>query len=673
MAMKIFSITAKNLKLLMRSRTSMFVVLFGPLIIMLLVGFAFNNPSSSVINIGYHAKEKTNLTNSFLDALKSNSNFRLAEFGDSTACTHNIEQSNIHICIIFPDNFVVDNNVTNEIVFYVDQSRTNFVYSIIDTVSSKISLQSSQLSYQMTTDLLSVISNTQKSNADNNVKLADLENEFSSVSSKVDAIKDKLKVLDLSVVSINTGDMIDGTDDIRSDVNNVKIKGLDVVDAGRALITDVHTHLDSAGQNMTSQFSLDLDDHEDNINNASETAVEDIDSLVGLIDTVSTDILNVNKKLSEAKTTAGEVDATLEEIKSQMSALKGDLEALKSSIGKINSQINALRVTSAENIVNPITTRIEPITKKSNNLNFVFPYLVILIIAFISIMLSSTIIIMEKTSKAYFRNFTTPTKDIVFIMSVFLTSFIVVFLQLLLILLLAYYFLNTSISSNIILSLVLVLVSITLFTLLGMIIGYLFNSQEAVTMASISLGSVFLFLSNLILPLESMSATIQEIAKYNPYVIASELLKQLTLFGSAWKDVQTDFITLGIYVAVAFMLVVIIEKASKLKYISKKPITKQLSKKDEIIDKYFKLKSGILIRNEKELLQELKRMSDSTFQEYVTNKKNDFESWLLVIKNNDLAKRVGSSRNRKEMIDIIEKYDSEITSPVKAVNIANKK
>jgi hypothetical protein len=280
-------------------------------------------------------------------------------------------------------------------------------------------------------------------------------------------------------------------------------------------------------------------------------------------------------------------------------------------------------------------------------------------------MLSSTIIMMEKTSKAYFRNFTTPTKDFTFIISVFFTSFFIVILQLIFILILAYYFLNTTILANVGLTILLVVFAITLFTLIGMIIGYLFNSQEAATMASISVGSVFLFLSNLILPLETMSQVIQNVSRFNPYVMCSELLKKLTLFGSQWNEVSLDFALIAAYIVVAFVLVLLIEKGSKIQYISKKPIVKQIIKKDDIVDKYFKMKSGVLIRDEKELLSELKKMSDVSYQDYVTTKKNDFESWLLLNKSNDLAKIVGKARTRKEMIELIEKYISQAPDPLK--------
>ena len=179
-------------------------------------------------------------------------------------------------------------------------------------------------------------------------------------------------------------------------------------------------------------------------------------------------------------------------------------------------------------------------------------------------------------------------------------------------------------------------------------------------MASISIGSVFLFLSNLILPLETMSPAIQQLAKYNPYVIASELLKKITLFGSDWNAISMDFALLCVYIVVAFVLVITIQKMSKIQYISKKPITKQIIKKEELIDKYFKLKNGVLLRNERDLYEELTKMSDVMFVEYVTIKKNDFVSLMLLNNNKPLAKILLKCKTRKEMIEALDKYRNKI-------------
>jgi len=661
--MKVLKITSKNLKLLMRSKTSMLVIIFGPLLIMLLVGFAFNNPAGSMLNIGYYSAspEKSNLTLSFVDALKSNPGFVLSEYSSEEQCTGLIAQGKLHICIIFPVDFVITNNNTNEIVFYVDQSRANFVYAVIDTVSQKVDLTSSQLSYQMTSDLLNVISSSQSTNSQSIMNIISLKNDLNNVSSRLKDVQVKLASLDFATGTASSTDAISAIGTISNDVSVLKSKGLKVVELGEDLVDDIDEYVSSNGTDMLEGFDGNMSYYKGQINNASNATLLDINKLITQMNTITSDIDKLNKRLETAKSTTSDSTLKIALMQSSLNQTRNSLDLLKADIEKTQAKINALRITSAESIVNPIRTKVTPINTKGNNLNFIFPYMVILIIVFISIMLSSTIIIMEKTSKAYFRNFTTPTSDFTFVISTFLTSFLVVILQLVLILLLAYYFLNTTIFSNIYLSLLLIFCAIILFNLLGMIIGYMFNSQEAVTMASISVGSVLLFLSNLVLPLETMSLYVQEIARYNPYVLASELLKKLTLFGSSWNDVYMEFVMIGAYIAVAFVFAVIIQKMSKIQYISKRPISKQILKKDDIIDKYFKLKSGVLLRDEHELYEELQKMSDMTFKEYVDDKKNDFESWLILNNKNELAKIVGKSRTRKEMISNIDKYNSQIT------------
>ncbi|MEM4637581.1 MAG: ABC transporter permease [Candidatus Woesearchaeota archaeon] len=662
--MKVWRITAKNIKLLLRSRTSIFITIFGPLIIMLLVGIAFSNPPSSKLNIGYYAKEKTNLTTSFVEALSGNQGFIVNEYQSEESCVNLIQQGKLHICILFPEDFEITNNNTNEVIFYVDKSRANFVYAVLDTVNEKISLTSSKLSTQLTNEIISVIIFSQRTNNEAITKIVSLKSKLSELDSKISEIKSKLNNIDLTKEDIDTTEFIDGLSTISRDVDSLRDKGKGVITEGYTLVEQLDSSGDCSGNcsSLVNSFESQLGSYSTSLNSTYNITKKHINDLNVNLESLEERINILNQKLSDAKTATTGSAEDMESIKQNVAALKQELDSVKSSLEKVNSQINAIKVTSAERIVNPVTTRVETITPKSNNLNFIFPYLVILMILFISIMLSSTIIIIEKTSKAYFRNFITPTRDFTFIISVFLTTFIVVTVQLILVLVLAYYFLNASIIENIWFTLLLLLAAIMSFTFLGMIIGYLFNSQEAVTMAGISVGSVFLFLSNLVLPLETMSETIQQIAKYNPYVVASELLKKITLFNAGWASLREDFIILGIFVVSFFVLAIIIQKMSKIQYISKKPITKQLVKKkdEEIIDKYFKLKTGILIRNEKELLKELKNMSDTTFSEYVDDSKNEFESWLLLIGNKELATLISKCKKRTEAIEVVEKYFKKI-------------
>jgi len=644
--MKVFKVTRKNLKILMRSKTSMLVVVFGPLMIMLLVGFAFNNNTASKLNIGYYANQETDLTKSFITALTDNPNFLLIKYNSDTQCINMIEQGKAHLCIIFPDDFRVDNNKSNELQFYVDQSRANFVYAVIDTVSTKIDITSSQLSYQMTNDLIAVIDNTKKSNTEQLARIIKIKTAIGDITTELGNVQSNLNKLDFSGSSVDITPVMTLSNKIDSNMNELKGIANGLVTSGENINTSAWDG-GTAPATFTNQLATSKTDIAD-ITNTSDTDMESLSSALG---NLSENVGKLNTKLNDAKAATGSSSEELDNNLKALAEVKTSVDDLKALIETNNAQINALKVTNAQSIVNPIKTTIKPVNSKSGNLSFIFPYFIILIIVFIGIMLSSNLIIMEKTSKAYFRNFTTPTKDLTFVMSIFLTSFVVVLLQLVFILALAYYFLNTSIFDNLALTAALILGAISLFTLVGMIIGYLFNSQEAVTMAGISVGSVFLFLSNLILPLESMSPVIQQIARYNPYVICSELLKKLTVFESSLKDVYIDFIIIAVYLVVLFALVMLIEKASKIQFISKKPITKQLARhKDQPIEKYFKLKNGVLLMSEKDLVEELVTMTDKEFELYVNKKHNDFESWLTMNNKMELAAKVSMCETRKEMM-----------------------
>jgi ABC-type multidrug transport system permease subunit len=654
---KVFKVTAKNLKLLMRSKTSMLVVVFGPLLIMLLVGFAFNNNVTSKLEIGYYTPEKTNLTQSFVGALSDNPTFSLVEFTSDSTCIDMIQQGKVHLCIIFPSDFSLENGKTNELQFYIDQSRTNFVYAVLDTVSTKISLTSNQLSYQLTNDLVGVIESTKKSNSDQLARIAKIKTSITDITSQLEGVQSDLENLDFSGVDINLDPVDAASESLETSVNLLKDESEALVETSNSFITSLSGSGSGCSGNCSSnrnEFQSDLDAHEESIVDAGNESEVELNNLLNSLAIVSAEVNTVLGKLDEAKKATGDSSDDINKNIKALATIKTNIDELKTLIETNNAQINALKVTNADSIVNPIQTTIKPVNNKSGNLSFIFPYFIILIIVFIGIMLSSNIIMMEKTSKAYFRNFTTPTKDLTFVMSVFLTGFVVVSLQLVFILGLAYYFLNTTLFTSLHLTILMILAAISLFTLVGMVIGYSFNSQEAVTMASISIGSVLLFLSNLVLPLESMSPVVQEVAKYNPYVVCSELLKKLTVFESSFSDVYMDFIIIAAYIAILFALVMIVEKASKVQFISKKPITKQIAGgKTQSIERYFKLKNGVLLMSEKDLIEELNSMTDKEFEQYVNKKKNDFETWLTLNNKIELADKVAKCTTRKEMITVL--------------------
>jgi len=214
----------------------------------------------------------------------------------------------------------------------------------------------------------------------------------------------------------------------------------------------------------------------------------------------------------------------------------------------ISGEISGIEIRKAESIVTPITSSIEPIAIEKTHLSFMFPTLLILVIMFICILLSSTVVIREKTSKAHFRNFITPTSGHLFIFGNYLTTVLIIFVQLAIIFSVALVFFKEDIFATIGNVAIALFVVSTVFILLGMLIGYAFKSEETATLGAVSIGSIFLFFSNTILPIESMPSYVTNIARFNPFIIATDLVKKLFLFRAELGSLGNNFGMLAAYI-----------------------------------------------------------------------------------------------------------------------------
>ena len=82
-----------------------------------------------------------------------------------------------------------------------------------------------------------------------------------------------------------------------------------------------------------------------------------------------------------------------------------------------------------------------------------------------------------------------------------------------------------------ILTIALIVIS-SVFIFIGMFIGHLFRSGETSLLAAIGIAFFMLFFSNTILPIESLPSYIANIVKFNPFIIAESIVKQVILFGA---------------------------------------------------------------------------------------------------------------------------------------------
>ncbi|MBI5391770.1 ABC transporter permease [Candidatus Woesearchaeota archaeon] len=515
--LRLLSIVYKNIKILLRSKSSALVVIFGPLLIISLIVIAFNNSAIFDIKVGAYSSSFSPLSENIVKQLQSDQ-YAVAKTADRESCIDGVKKGDYNLCLVFSPDMVIENNKNNVITFYVDYSRVNLVYAVMDNIGSKLSKTTEKLSLDLTQTLVKELDLTKTELAKRISTVSALNSNTNAVNERVGEVSSSLTKIDLDV--------------------RYELLGL----------PELITNLQQARSGATE--------------NATAARLDDILVQLSSVDNRSREYVN---KVSKARTM---LDASVPSIKALSPILKqnqADLADLKESMSRVTKSIESINVTNAENIVTPIRTEIQPIVTQTTQLSKLFPTFLTLVIMFVCIMLASTLVLNEKSTNAYFRNFISPTHDSIFLVGTYLTAMVIVTFQLGIILAVARYTLEKGIISALTTSYIPLFLIATMFVLMGMVIGYIFNSQETATLASLFLVSGSLLFSNTILPLETIPAAIKKLLIWNPFVLSESILKKIFVFGFSLQNIQVYLQNVIIYSAVFLVLAYITLKLYKRK------------------------------------------------------------------------------------------------------------
>lgn len=637
--MKSIRTIIKNLKLLFRNKASAIVILFAPLLIVLIIGISFVDTQEG-FTIGVHKFDDSDFTNRFVDSIEKNNN--VIHYSTRESCTEAIKQGVALACVSFPEDFRISDETKSEITFIVDESRLNLVYRLIADLTTNVGGEQAEISQEITTNLIAVIDSGADSLEEVISSIENIKKKLDESTSDASSIKSSVNTIDTSYSGPSVSNLGSLTTSLRSDFSSMRSRASSIITSGEELITDINDN------STTYEFEQDLIDLKNNLQNNNES-LDNFDELVTRVDSISSSFESLKSKLDSVEASKETISNNIDSLSESISSIKEDMNTVSSQINSILTSFNELEFRNPESIARPVSTNIETITSDYNNLVYSFPYLLMLVIMFVGVMLSSTLVFMEKDSKAFFRNFTTPTKDIFFMSMTYFTALIVIAIQILILLVGAYFILDIPLLNNITVTLTILFLSTTLFIFLGMLIGNMFKTSESITMANIAVGSIFLFLSNIILPLETLSEFIQQISKYNPYVITSETLRSTILFEQSFLALQTDLFFITIYGLTLFVLTIALMKLVSIRYFHKfkhKPKTIE----DNVLNIQDK---NINITNLQELVEFLKTINEEEYNNYISEH-NIFSEFLNKAHGKLLARKI-KKKELSKVIKILEK------------------
>lgn len=559
--MKVFRIISKSLKLLMRSKTSLATTFLGPLLIIVLVGLAFGGLNQYSITIGVISHGNNDLVDSFVNKLE-NQSYKIIDYDIyKDTCIADIRKGSTHTCLEFPADFELGVEGKNEIKYYVDESKTNVLAIVNNIVLKSLRLRTSELANQQTADVLSKIDSVDTILDDQLIKISDILLIATDAKSDSDLLDRTSTYLSDSVSTSSTS-----LGDVSTKVSELYLRTGKIKDSGLAAIDEAN--------NDDYNFSEDYKSNIEDDFNKTDVLQNDIVSLLGAYDSSTGDLDSYTNT----------IETGVLNVKERIEDIISSMKDMETSFATATGNFDDINTGDTSSLVAPIITTYSPVASEQAPLHYMFPTLLVMVIMLVSIMLAGSLVVMEKNSIAFFRNFVTPTVDLTFITGTFFTNLIIVFGQATLILLFASLVFGSGILVNIFTILTCVLIIGSLFTLLGMMLGYLFNSQEMVTLGGISLGSLFILLSGILVPLEKMPAYMIELIRFNPVLLGENILRQSMIFGTQLlsEEIMPDLFMLLTYVIVMFLLVIVVQKVKKEVFLSGGNFFKKKKPVDEV-------------------------------------------------------------------------------------------
>lgn len=543
-----------NLKILLNSKKTAILLILGPLLLVSLAVLAFDNSNSYNLRLGIFAESPTDLGSAYIKSLKDN-DFKIVRFKEEDSCINSLKKGDTHSCIVFK------HGEKDEIFFYVDYSKLSLVSELESVMGYEASKKAEEIGGNLTNELLAKLEATKKEISDNRDIIISLTTDNEDINKQIQDLSSHLSQLNLRIkldlsnesLSVSESNFLSWVDSINSQTSEIIQKYRDMADAVESRLRN--SAISEGDQLEVAQILSDGKDElrvlSERLRITTDITSSDVGDLTDMVNGVVQNIENLESQLNSLSGFKHTSTVKLNRIQHSLDQNLIKYIALQNVFNNIENNINSIEIS--EDSFNPIKTVIKPVSSVKTKFNYVFPVILVLIVMFTGILLSSTLVILERESPAYFRNFMSPTKKSTFTLSLFLTSFLILSIQFLVLIVIASFFLGKSILLNLHTFMFSLSVVVSTFALLGMVIGNFFRTEEMAIFAGVSVSSLLLVFSDLILPLESMPVYLSAVFQYNPFVVSIAILKKILLF-----DLSFSFIIGNLLVLIAYILIFIL-------------------------------------------------------------------------------------------------------------------
>ncbi len=618
--LRLSAIIRKNMRNILRSKSSSAAILLGPLLIILIVGVVFNSSGDPVIGIvssDSSAPYEQSLADSFI----------ILEYTSSDACSQDVRRGVINGCVVF---------LPGRASLIVDPTQSAVYYPLLEKITSRLDAQTGLIREGLSEEVLSALSTAR-------VNLYSDASVSKNISASLTSLQRDLAVLRDSSGSVFTSISLVSPQRFLSLVDSV----VDAQNEYRSLAFSLHSAFDelasSQGDNSSREVANEFLSSLQRVDNGS---IDDLRSIAVSLERTAQSVSEIEFRQQELYTQANILGASLSSTRVLVDALQSSLEETQSVLF-VNISVSELS--------DPLLTVVEPVSVP-DDISTLFPSFLVLLIMFTSLLLASQLVISERSSRAYFRNFITPTPDWLFVLSMYATTLLVVLIQVILLSVVSSFFISFSLSEHLFTTSILLFSIITFFSFLGVLMGYLFNTRESVLLSAITVSAILLLVSDVVLPIHSLPGLIEFFVQANPFVLSNQLLIGALVFQFSLSELIAYLFVLWLYAIMLFALIMIVQRVARVQYFESRKTALRVSsflQEGEVPEGRELLVFGKSINSKKSLISLLESISDDAYEQFADHSRNVFADWIRDVYKDDQLSRALRNKSRKGAISTL--------------------
>ncbi len=494
MIRKSIAILKRNFNIILNTKLSFIIIFLGPMLLMFIVGGILQNTQLRELNIGIYTPNNQDL---YSDAFITGFIENLLSGGHSVGyeesleiCKQKVLDMETHACveILKKDSYQIVtgesvNTPSYDLTSHVDYSQTRTAWRIIETIQ----WAAEQETYELTQGKI-------KSAVD---EIDGVINELRVQSQDLNSLQNRL-----SSINVNLGNMNSDLSYLNSNLNQANS---DLISVKNELTSFASSH--------------------------PEYAV--------ILSFILGDVNNANSKIANALNQIDSINSKSSTSVSDINSISSQLMTVGAGLNQVINKWDQLKNTNLNEISKPITYKAEPLQNRESYqveslgfIDYVFPTFLMFFTIFVCLVFPTSITIRERKTRAYIRNVTSRTSGFQFVFNNFLSCILIISAQTVILLLISKLFINANIMLQLPSILFLMAICVSALSLIGMFLGYLFNSFESAIIASISLSVIILVLLPGVTPTDMLPPVISQIVEYSIPVLMENNLRTMIIFGA---------------------------------------------------------------------------------------------------------------------------------------------